>query len=258
MVQRRPEEAGPVEVTRLTLRATAGGGCRVSGGGGAFRAVQQRLTRHSARVALVPDRALLLAGDHVALEVEVDPGLHLTLVETAGTVAYDMRGGRASWSTSLRVGAGSTVVHETLPWVSAAGSDVTRSLDVELGRGGRALLRETLVLGRHGEEPGRLRTRSRVRREGADVFIEEVDSVDLAPHRVLDQVAAFGEFHPASVSPAVPPYVRADAIATHLPPAAPGVTCLELASGDTLWRRLDDQAHVAAAGLDGIFCDLRD
>src|SRR5699024_1940704 len=133
---------------------------------------------------------LLLAGDHVALEVDVDPGLWLTLVETAGTVAYDMRGGRASWSTVFRIGAGATVVHETLPWVSAAGSDVTRTLGVELGPGARALLRETLVLGRHGEEPGRLRTRSHVRREGADVFVEEVDSADLAPHRVLDQVAA--------------------------------------------------------------------
>lgn len=209
-------------------------------------------------MALVPDRALLLAGDHVALEVRVDPGLHLTLVETAGTVAYDMRGGRASWSTALRIGAGATVVHETLPWVSAAGSDVTRTLDVDMAPGGRALLRETLVLGRHGEEPGRLRTLSHVRREGVDVLVEETDSVDLAPYRVLDQVAAFGEFHPASVSPAVPPYVRADAIATHLPPGAPGVTCLELASGDTIWRRLDAQAHVAAAGLDRIFCELRD
>src|SRR5690606_12404885 len=165
--QHRTQAAGSVEVTRLALRATAGGGCRVTGGGGAFRGVQQRLTRTAARVALVPDRALLLAGDHVALEVDVDPGLWLTLVETAGTVASDGRGGRASWSTVFRSGAGAPGVHERWPWVPAAGSDGTRALGVELGLGARALLRETRVLGRHGEEPGRLRTRSRVRREGA-------------------------------------------------------------------------------------------
>src|SRR5690606_1312444 len=73
MTQHRTQPASAVEVTRLSLRATAGGGCRVAGGGGAFRAVQQRVTRTSARVALVPDRALLIAGDDVALEVEVDP-----------------------------------------------------------------------------------------------------------------------------------------------------------------------------------------
>lgn len=86
-------ESAPVEVTRLALLATPGGGCRLSGGGGVFRAVLQRRSGASARVALVPERALLLSGDAVALHVVVDPGLRLELVETGGTVAYDMRGG---------------------------------------------------------------------------------------------------------------------------------------------------------------------
>lgn len=245
------------EITRLALVATSDGGCRLTGGGGVFRAVLQRRLERGARVALVPERALLLSGDRVALTVVVDPGLRLELVETGGTVAYDMRGGRAGWRTSFQLGRGATVVHETLPWVSAAGSDVERSLEVELEVGARALVRETLVLGRHGEEPGRLRSRTHVRRDGVDVLVEELDAADLAPHRVLDQVASYGDFRPAGVSPAVPAHTRADAIATHLPPAAPGLTCLELASGDTIWRRLDDHAHAAAAGLDRIFASLR-
>lgn len=247
----------PTEVTRLALVATPGGGCRLSGGGGAFRAVLQGRAGPTARVALVPERALLLRGDAVALQVSVDPGLRLELVETGGTVAYDMQGGHASWATSFVLGEGATVVHETLPWVSAAGSDVERCLEVELGAGARALLRETLVLGRHDEAPGRLRSRTHVRRDGVDVLVEELDAADLAPHRVLDQVASFGDFRPASVGPQVPAYAPCDAIATHLPPAAPGVTCLELESGDTVWRRLDHHAHAAASGLDRIFTSLR-
>lgn len=224
------------EVTRLALLATPNGGCRLSGGGGVLRAVLQRRAGASARVALVPERALLLSGDAVALQVVVDPGLRMELVETGGTVAYDMRGGRASWSTSFLLGAGATVVHETLPWVSAAGSEVDRTLEVELGAGARVLLRETLVLGRHGEAPGRLTSRTRVRREGVDLLVEELDAADLAPHRVLDTVASFGDSRS---------------------PEAPGLTCLELASGDTLWRRLDDHTHVAASDLDRIFALLR-
>ncbi|GGD13419.1 urease accessory protein UreD [Nocardioides daphniae] len=251
-----PAPADSAEVTRLELHATPGGGCRLSGGGGVFRAVLQGAAPTGARVALVPERALLLAGDDVALHVTVGRGLRLELVETGGTVAYDMRGGSARWATRFTVEPGGCLVHETLPWVSAAGSQVERSLELDLDIGARALLRETLVLGRHGEEPGALTSRTRVRRNGRDVFVEELDSADLAPHRVLDQVSSYGDFHPASVAPGVPAYVRADAIAAHAAPAAPGVTCLELASGDTVWRRLDSQAHVAAAGVDRIFRDL--
>ncbi len=47
------------------------------------------------RVALVAATALLLAGDEVEVEVVVGEGLRLEVVETAGTVAYAMRGGSA-------------------------------------------------------------------------------------------------------------------------------------------------------------------
>ena len=265
-------EVTRTEVTRLELRATPGGGCRLVSGGGVFRAVLQRTVGPAARVALVPERALLLAGDDVALHVSVDAGLRLELVETGGTVAYDMRGASARWSTRFALGADSCLVHETLPWVSAAGSDVERSLEVDLGVGARALLRETLVLGRHGERPGALTSSTRVRREGREVFVEDLDAVDLTPHRVLDQVSSFGEFRSAVAGSQVSAesaagadeHARAgaradaDAGARGATPAASGVTRLELASGDTVWRRLDSAAHAAAAGVDRIFRHLAD
>ncbi|HEU0315868.1 MAG TPA: hypothetical protein VFR49_00985, partial [Solirubrobacteraceae bacterium] len=46
-----------------------------------------------ARVALVQSRASLLAGDRVALTVEVEPGCALELLELGATVAHHARGG---------------------------------------------------------------------------------------------------------------------------------------------------------------------
>ena len=54
------------------------------------------------RVALIAASALLLAGDHVRIEVVVAGTVRLEIVETAGTVAYAMRGGSAGgmWTSS--------------------------------------------------------------------------------------------------------------------------------------------------------------
>jgi len=197
----------------------------------------------SARVQLVPERALLLTGDDVALEIEVESGLRLELGEVGGTVAYDMRGGSARWRTSYRIEAGASLVHQTLPWVSAEGSDVERLTEAHLYGDASLVLRETLVLGRYGEAPGALVAHTRVYRDGAEVLVEELHASDLVPsvgtgHRVLDQVLAVGTTNVAE---------------------APGVTRLDLASGDHVWRRLEAGSHSAVASLDDVFarCAVR-
>lgn len=122
----------------------------------------------TARVALVATRALLLGGDRVRVEVHVGEGVELELVEVSGTVAYAGRGRSASWDVDVRVDAGGLLLWDAAPFVVADGADVERSTRVSLADGGArgargvALLRETLVLGRSGEEGGRLRTRTRV------------------------------------------------------------------------------------------------
>lgn len=193
----------------------------------------------SARVQLVPERALLLAGDDVALEIEVESGLRLELGEVGGTVAYDMRGGSARWRTSCRVEPGASLVHQTLPWVSAEGSDVERWTESHLFGDASLVLRETLVLGRYGEAPGALVAHARVLRDGAEVLVEELHASDLVPglgagHRVLDQVLALGVGDPDEVG-------AADA------------TRLDLAGGGHVWRRLESGAHGAVAALDDVF-----
>lgn len=159
-----------------------------------------------ARVALVATGALLLAGDAVRIDVRVGPGAWLHVVETSGTVAYDGRGGSASWDVGIRVEAGGTLVWEGLPFVVAAGADVTRSTTVTLGDEAALLLRETLVLGRTGEVGGDLRSRTRCTLGGQPAFVDDLtlDASRTAPgilgaERVLDSILCLGTRPPATV-----------------------------------------------------------
>ena len=220
------------EVCSIALARTAAGRARVTSGGGPFRVITLATTQASVRVALVPDRALLLAGDSVEIVIGVDDGLALHVQETSGTVAYDMRGGAATWSCSASVGVGSALVLDSLPWVSAQGSRVHRRLSVDLAASAGLLARETLVLGRSGEGPGDLTALTTITREGRPVLVEELRSAHLSPYRVVGSVLAIG--HPAPVE-------------------APSIV---LETGDRLWRRLGHEAHRAAADLDPVWAAL--
>lgn len=187
--------------------------------------------RH-ARVALVPDGALLLAGDAVRLDVVVGPGIRLELVEPAGTVAFDMRGGDASWDVRLDLAAGATMVWGGEPFVVAAGASVRRSTSVDLGPGARLLVRETLVMGRHGERGGHLEQAWRAHGpDGAPLLVEQTildERADrpgiLGGHRAIGTVVALG----VAVDPDVCPEGR-----------------LDLEHGGTVWRGLAREAHRA-------------
>jgi urease accessory protein len=177
------------------------------------------------RVALVPEQAVLLAGDHVTVSVRVPAGRSLEIVEPGGTVAYAMRGRRARWDVSVDVEPGGRLAWHGEPFVVAEGADVDRSLAVDLGSGAALVLRETLVLGRSGEAPGLLRVATSVLRDGLPLVVEELDSATgLGPHRVLDQVLRVG----AEVQP--------------------GEHSLLLESGDVLDRWLGGSAHASPLG----------
>src|SRR4051794_21987817 len=147
----------------------------------------------ASRVALVPEQAVLLAGDHVEVTVRVGRGQALEIVEPGGTVAYAMRGASARWDVSVEVEAEGSLVWHGEPFVVAAGADVSRRLAVELGPGAGLRLRETFVLGRSGERPGRLVSRTEVHRGAVPLLVEELDgAAGLGRHRVLDQVLCVG------------------------------------------------------------------
>lgn len=191
----------------------------------------------TARVALVGHSATLLAGDRLAVEVRVGAGAHLELVEPSATVAYNARGGRASWSATVEVGAGGSLTWQAAEFVVAGGADVTRDLVVSLAPEATAGFHELLVLGRSGEQGGALLTRTRVSCAGRPLLVETLDLRDVAErsapgiigtHRVLGSVLVAGT---------VPVPHDADQLTTVL--AGPGA----------LTRVVTDHAHEAQAAL---------
>lgn len=195
----------------------------------AVRAMVVEHSAASARVALVPEGALLLAGDAVELDVTVGAGLELDLVETGGTVAYDMRGSTARWDVRIDLAPGATLRWAGLPFVVAAGADVDRSVRVRCGAGARLALREALVLGRYGEPPGAVRQTTTVHDPEGPVLVEDLplDAATaawlLGGSRVVTSVLSVG---------------------TDVPETADDLHRYDLdRPGGVLWRRLGQQVH---------------
>lgn len=232
-----PDRAG-VRRTRLRVDAASGGRARViaaTSGDSARPCVRTVILQSApgyARVALVPDGALLLADDAIALDIRVGTACRLDLVEPSGTVAYDMRGGSATWDVRIDLGAGARLTWAGEPFVLSAGARVRRTTEVTLGAGARLALRETLVLGRHHERIGALEQHwTACGPDGAEVLVEELTLGGtahrpgiLGGNRVIGSVVALGIDVPAEVSPE---------------------DRLDLDEGGTLWRRLAGEAHRA-------------
>jgi len=168
-------------VTRTRVAVTADG--RVELEGDVVRARRLPDEHGRARVALIASQALLLAGDDVRIDVEVAAGRALEIVEVTGTVAYDMRGGRATWIVDVRLAQDAVLVWPSLPFVVANGADVLRLTHVDLAPGARVVLRETLVLGRTGEAGGRVRTTVRAHQADRPLLVE---TFVMEPASVLD------------------------------------------------------------------------
>jgi urease accessory protein len=150
-----------------------------------------------ARVAVLQTAACLVAGDDVALLVEVGEGAALDLRDISATLAHPVPPGTAPIRQRivLRAAAGARVVWAEQPLVVAAGTALERITRLELATGAVVLHRETLVLGRHGEEPGAARVRLRAERDGRPVLDDGLDTGELAALRspaVLGAARAVG------------------------------------------------------------------
>jgi urease accessory protein len=232
-----PDRAG-VRRTRIRVDAASGGRARVlaatdgGSGGPSVRSVILDSGPGYARVALVPDGALLLDDDAIEIDVRVGSGVRLDLVEPAGTVAYDMRGGKATWDVVIELEPGARLAWAGEPFVLSAGARVRRRTDVTLGAGARLAVREVLVLGRHHERIGELEQTWTARGpDGAEILVEQLTLGDsahrpgiLGGNRVIGSVVALG----IDVSSGVAPGDR-----------------LDLDEGGTVWRRLAREAHRA-------------
>jgi urease accessory protein len=180
---------------------------RTSAAGGLLRAQLVRAPADRCRIGLLATTALLLGGDEVDLSVEVGPGATLELFDVAGTVAYHGRGRPSGWRVRAVVHEGARLRWSGEPFVVSSGADVVRTLELDLAEDARAVLRETLVLGRAGELGGRLRNRTVVRRAGREVLVEDqrLDPQErrlpglLGDNRVIDTVLALGVPTPEQV-----------------------------------------------------------
>ena len=189
-----------VMTTRIEVGRDDGGRLRCDLTPGALAPRLIHRDQHTVRVGLVATMALLLAGDDVVIDVHVGPGVALEIIETGGTVAYDMRGGSASWRVTATVEQGSALVWSGLPLVVSGGAVVARVTELHLAADALALLRETFVLGRAEEYGGDLRSTTSVLRDGIPELREDLDLTVgrredfgvLGSYRCLDTMTMLG------------------------------------------------------------------
>jgi len=158
--------------TRITTELREGRTAAVELRGSALRPRLVR-SRGPLRVALVQAHAGLLAGDQLTIEVRVGAGTALELVEPAATVAHDARGGPvARWTAEVELEPGARLIWLAAPFIVSAGARVRRCLRADLAEDSAMLARETLVLGRAGEGPGRALSETSVRYDGRPLLEE--------------------------------------------------------------------------------------
>ncbi|WP_405970857.1 urease accessory protein UreD [Streptomyces sp. NBC_00988] len=172
---------GRVSGVRATARIVA----REDGRGGTALPVLEgdgplalRRTRGSgaeAQVMLVGAMSGPLGGDHFAVEAGVERGARLRVGSAAATIALPGQAkGESRYDVRLSVAEGGELHWLPEQLISVRGSDLRVTTRVDLADSARLVLREEQVLGRVGEEPGRLTSRLSVRVAGRTVLDQEL------------------------------------------------------------------------------------
>ncbi|WP_282084205.1 urease accessory protein UreD [Streptomyces tendae] len=212
-----------------------------------------RRTRGSgaeARVMLVGAMSGPLGGDHFTVATHAAGGARLRVGSAAATLALpgqERTGARYDVRLTVDDDAELSWLPEQL--ISAQGSDLHVTTTVDLAAGARLLLREEQVLGRAGEEPGRLTSRLTVRIDGRCVLDQELacgpgapggwdGPAGLAGHRAVGQLVVV---RPGFVTepPAARPFEEGAAV---LPLAGPAALVTAVAPDALRLRRLLDGA----------------
>jgi urease accessory protein len=128
-----------------------------------------------ARVMLVGAMSGPLGGDHFTVEACVERGARLRVGSAAATIALPgQEKGEARYDVRLTVADGGELCWLPEQLISARGSDLYVRTRVDLGPTSRLVLREEQVLGRVGEQPGRLSSRLVVGVGGRSVLDQEL------------------------------------------------------------------------------------
>jgi urease accessory protein len=220
--------AGPGGVTRLPVLSSQ---------------VPLILRRTPEAVYLVGGAAGPLGGDSLALRITVGAGAFLRVRTAAASIALPgLDGLESELRVSITVAAGGRLEYLPEPVVIGAGARHATIVSAALAEGASLLLRDELLLGRHGEAGGAARSVLRADYAGRPLLRHSVcvagsDPVSLGPavlagHRAYGTLLLAGPDTPA---PASAPALEVAA----LPLAGPGVLVTALADDAvTLRRRL--------------------
>ncbi|MET7294672.1 urease accessory protein UreD [Streptomyces griseoloalbus] len=242
-------------VARIRARADGRGGTclPVLASDGPLALRRTRGSGTEAHVLLVGAMSGPLGGDHLTVRADVEPGARLRVGSAAATLALPGRHrDGARYGVRLTVAAGGELHWLPEQLISAGGSDLRVTTRVDLAPGARLVLREEQVLGRSGEQPGRLTSRLTVRIAGRAVLDQELacgpgapggwdGPAVLAGHRSVGQLLVVQpEFAEKPVAAGVP----AEGVAV-LPLAGPAVLVTAVAPDALRLRRLLDEAPAA-------------
>ncbi|MBC2902654.1 urease accessory protein UreD [Streptomyces sp. PSKA01] len=242
------------------VAATARIGARGDGRGGTALPVLEgdgplalRRTRGSgseARVMLVGAMSGPLGGDRFAVEADVAEGARLHVGSAAATIALPGQAkGDARYDVRLTVADGGELRWLPEQLICAGGSDLYVTTRADLGANARLVLREEQVLGRVGEEPGRLTSRLTVRIAGRTVLDQELacgpgspggwdGPAGLAGHRAVGQLVVVR--HEFGSEPVTARCLGESAVLMPLP--GPAVLVTAVAPDARVLRRLLDEA----------------
>ena len=216
------------------------------------------LRRSADAVYLASGAAGPLGGDTLELSIEVRAGARLRLRTVAAAVALPGRYGQESvLSVTATVGPGARLEYLPEPMVAADGARHQTEVSVRLAADATLVLRDEVLLGRHGERGGACRTRLAVDRDGAlgwrpllrhELDLDGADPAGRGP-AVLAGHRAAGTL--LTVEPGLTDVVdgadAADPWVAVMPLAGPGVLITALADDTRTLRRRLEGAHGATA-----------
>ncbi|MEU3415106.1 urease accessory protein UreD [Streptomyces sp. NPDC006658] len=169
--------AGVRARARIVARADGRGGTAlpVLDGEGPLAPRRTRSAGSWAKVVLVGAMSGPLGGDRFSLRARVEEGARLHVGSAAATLALPGQAkDEARYDVRLDVADGAELCWLPEQLISAHGSDLYVTTRAELGAGARLVLREEQVLGRAGEQSGRLTSRLTVRVAGRTVLDQEL------------------------------------------------------------------------------------
>jgi urease accessory protein len=249
--------AGVRAIARLVARDDGRGGTALpvleSDGPLALR--RTRGSGAETRVMLVGAMSGPLGGDHFTVEADVHEGARLRVGSAAATIALPGQAkGEARYDVQLTVADGGELHWLPEQLISAGGSDLYVTTRIDVAATGRLVLREEQVLGRVGEEPGRLSSRLVLRVAERTVLDQELvcgpgapggwdGPAGLAGHRAVGQLLVV---RPEFADEPVSARVLGEGAAV-MPLAGPAALVTAVAPDALLLRRVLDAALVALA-----------